>query len=230
VKQRYCDTVDFKEYEPRIKKLVDQFVAPDEVEQVVEPVEILEEDFDREVERVTGSKASKADAIAFRMAKVAKEKMEENPAFYKKFSELIEETIEAFHEKRMMEADEYLDKVRDLRDRMRRGGDRVPSTISNKPEAKAYYGTVREVLKKRDDGIPLTDEQIAEIGIDIDQIIQDLKIVDWHNNPDVKKDMENQVEEYLLEVSASTGIDLTFDEIDLILEQALQIARSHSDK
>ena len=230
VKQRYCDTVDFKEYEPRIKKLVDQFVAPDEVEQVVEPVEILEEDFDREVERVTGSKASKADAIAFRMAKVAKEKMEENPAFYKKFSELIEETIEAFHEKRMIEADEYLDKVRDLRDRMRRGGDRVPSTISNKPEAKAYYGTVREVLKKRDDSMPLSDEQIAEIGIDIDQIIQDLKIVDWRNNPDVKKDMENQVEEYLLEVSASTGIDLTFDEIDLILEQALQIAHSHRDR
>jgi type I restriction enzyme R subunit len=86
------------------------------------------------------------------------------------------------------------------------------------------------VLGKRENGIPLDDDDLAEIGIGIDQIIQDLKIVDWRNNPDVKKDMENQVEEYLLEKSASTGINLTFDEIDLILEQALQIAHSHRDK
>jgi type I restriction enzyme R subunit len=230
VKQRYYETADFKEYEARIKKLIDQFVAPDEVEQVVAPVNILDERFEDEVERVTGSTASKADAIAFRVARVAKERMDEDPAFYKRFSTLIEETIEAFHEKRLMEADEYLDQVRDIRERMRRGGDGVPAAVSHRPEAKAYYGTVREVLGEREEDLPLSDDQLAEAGIHIDEIIKDLKIVDWRKNPDVEKDMRNEVEDYLLEMSEATGAELSFDEIDLILDQAIQIARSHRDE
>jgi type I restriction enzyme R subunit len=156
--------------------------------------------------------------------------MDEDPAFYKRFSTLIEETIEAFHEKRLMEADEYLDQVRDIRERMRRGGDGVPAAVSHRPEAKAYYGTVREVLGEREEDLPLSDDQLAEAGIHIDEIIKDLKIVDWRKNPDVEKDMRNEVEDYLLEMSEATGAELSFDEIDLILDQAIQIARSHRDE
>ena len=69
--------------------------------------------------------------------------------------------------------------------------------------------------------MPVTSEQI-----DIDRIITGLKIVDWKKNPDVKKDMRNEIEDYLLELNTTTGLALSFDEIDHILEQALQIARS----
>jgi hypothetical protein len=39
--------------------------------------------------------------------------------------------------------------------------------------------------------------------------------------------MRNEVEDYLLDMSEASGLDITYDEIDLILDQALQIARSH---
>ena len=45
--------------------------------------------------------AAKADKIASRTAKHISEKMDEDPAFYKKFSDLLKETIKAHEEGRI---------------------------------------------------------------------------------------------------------------------------------
>ncbi len=98
VRQRYAETVDFKEYEKRIRKLVDDHVSTDEVTQLTELVNIFDKDaFAREVERIEGT-AAKADTIAHRTKKSISEKMDQDPAFYKKFSKLLEETIKAYRE------------------------------------------------------------------------------------------------------------------------------------
>ena len=52
-----------------------------------------------------GSAASKADTIAHRTKKTIKERMEEDPAFYKKFSELLEAAIADFRIERLSDAD-----------------------------------------------------------------------------------------------------------------------------
>jgi hypothetical protein len=38
--------------------------------------------------------------------------------------------------------------------------------------------------------------------------------------------MRNEIEDYLIALSEETGIELTFDEIDLILDKSIKIAKS----
>lgn len=59
------------------------------------------------------SVGSKADRIASATRRAITEKMDEDPAFYRQFSELLEETIRAYRAKRLSEL-EYLNGVLDL--------------------------------------------------------------------------------------------------------------------
>ena len=68
VKRRYADEVDYSEYEPRIKKLLDTHIHSDSVSQTVAPVDILGTDFGggtHDVQAIFDSrgKAASADAI-----------------------------------------------------------------------------------------------------------------------------------------------------------------------
>ncbi len=230
VQLRYAETVSYQEYEARIKKLVDTHVTANEVMQITQPVNIFDQEaFRQEVERVAGSAASKADMIAHQLKRTLTERMDEDPALYKKFSELIQEAIDDFHRKRIEEL-EYLNRVNKVYDDFT--GNRfegMPEILTNKPEARAYYGVMQDVFAKNvDEKIPDSlNEQLAEAGIRILEIIENLKIVDWKTNPDVEKNMRNEIEDYLLlELTSATGVELDFDAIDLILDQAIKIAKT----
>lgn len=107
VKIRYSDTIDHKEYEAKMQKLMDSYISAEEVIRITNPVDILNaKAFEKEIERL-GSKREKADAIRTRLTKSIHTKWDENPAYYKKFSERIEETFQMYKDKRISEA-EYL--------------------------------------------------------------------------------------------------------------------------
>ncbi|MDK2820855.1 MAG: type restriction enzyme subunit [Clostridia bacterium] len=78
-----------------------------------------EEEFEDELMRL-GSPRAKADAIRTRLAKHINEKWDENPAYYKKFSERIEEVLNEYKNKRISEA-EYLEKMRTVMKDFRKG-------------------------------------------------------------------------------------------------------------
>src|SRR5690606_3783176 len=93
VKLRYSDTVDHKEYEAKMQKLMDNYIAAEDVIRITNPVNIHDRrGFKKELQRL-GSPRAKADAIRTRMTKSISEKWNENPAYYKKFSKRIEETL-----------------------------------------------------------------------------------------------------------------------------------------
>ena len=88
VRRRYAEVVDFKEYEAKIQKLLDTHVATGGVQKVTSLVNIFEKEaFDKELEELEGkSTASKADTIAHRTKRTINDRMEDDPAFYSKFS------------------------------------------------------------------------------------------------------------------------------------------------
>ena len=65
----------------------------------------------------------------------------------------------------------------------------------------------------------------AEAGASIDDLIQRRRIVNWTNNPDVQNQMKTDIEDYLFELKDEHGFDLTFEDMDSIMEQCLEIAR-----
>jgi type I restriction enzyme R subunit len=226
VRKRYAEVVDFKEYEARIQKLVDQHVGTGEVETITDLVNIFDADaFAKEVEKL-GSAASKADTIAYRTRRTIHDRMQEDPAFYRRFSEMLEDAIRAFREQRLSDA-EYLRKVTEIAEKIKnRTGDDIPGELTHRDVAKAFFGVLQDAFAgyAAEGFEPRSASTTASLAID--EIIQQNRIVNWTNNTDVQNRMMGAIEDYLFDLKDQHGIDLTFEDIDRILEMVLDIART----
>ncbi len=225
VKARYSDAIDYKQYETQVQKLIDTHIASDKIITLTDQVNIFEkEKFEEEVEKVIG-KAAKADMIASRTAKTITERMEEDPAFYKKFSSLLEETIEEYRQRRIDEI-EYLEQVKQIMNSVQnRTGDETPEQLKDNEVAKAFYGIVNEMLdiKIPDEG--KRKDLSAETGLIIDEIIIQNKVVDWQEKEDVINRMKQNIEDYLYETMSKEELELDWDIIDNIIEKSIDIAK-----
>lgn len=150
---RYAEVVDYRDYEPKIRKLLDIHIQANEVIGLNEPVNIFDDKMFNQVKEDQGvyqtrkTTASKADTIAHATKKVITENMDEDPAFYEKFSKLIQQAIEDFRAKRISDLD-YLNKVVDIRNRVvGKVHDDIPDQLSGREEAMAYYGVVKPFLE-----------------------------------------------------------------------------------
>ena len=227
VLQRFSDAIDYKQYEGQIQKLIDTHIQTSEVRTVTELVNIFDkEKFQQEVEKTTGE-AAKADKIASRTAKHITEKMDEDPAFYKKFSEMLKDTIKAYEEQRISES-QYLHKVKDIMDSvLSRTDSDIPAVLENRDVAKAFYGITKEALTGK-----LNDEEVlkticADIAIASDDIILKLKKVDWEKpGSDVPKKMIHLIGDYMIDdVRDKYDVKLNYDEIDSIAERIVDVAK-----
>lgn len=225
VRRRYAEAVDFKEYEGRIQKLIDTHVGTGEVEQLTGLVDIFDrEAFADEVARLD-SPSAKADTIAHRTKKTITERMDEDPEFYRKFSDLLEDAIRAFRQERLSDV-EYLDRVRELSESVRnRTGDEIPPALEHRDVAKAYYGVALRVLQgsagEHERAVTLS----TEAALRIEEIIDERRIVNWSTNADVQNRMRTEIEDSLFELKEREDLDLSFDDIDEIMERCLDIAR-----
>jgi type I restriction enzyme R subunit len=75
-----------------------------------------------------------------------------------------------------------------------------------------------------DDFDPRSASTAASLAID--EIIQENRIVNWTNNTDVQNRMMGAIEDYLFEMQEEQGLELTFEDIDRILQMVLDIART----
>ncbi|MCV5917449.1 hypothetical protein OFN60_28890, partial [Escherichia coli] len=88
----------------------------------------------------TKTTASKADTIAHATKRSISENMDEDPAFYEKFSKLIQAAIDDFKAKRISDL-EYLNRVIDIRNKVAtKQHDDMPDCIRENDEACAYFG------------------------------------------------------------------------------------------
>ncbi len=228
LKSRYAESIDRKEYEAKIQKLIDTYVTSDEIIQVTEPVDIFDtEKFKAEVEKKVSTR-SKADTIAYRISRTISEKWDDDPIFYKKLSELLKEAIAKYSKQIMDEAERlkndnaYLNRVTEILTMARtRTGDDIPISILNNEVAKAFYGVVFEKIKKYD----ATKDSAAELALKIDKIILDNQYVDWIKNTDLQNKIINDIEDVLFEFKDTNKIDITFNDIDFIIDESMKIAK-----
>ncbi|MFM8833373.1 MAG: type I restriction endonuclease subunit R, partial [Cytophagales bacterium] len=171
VVERYSDEVDYKQYEGQIQKLIDTHITTEKVETITQLVNIFDkEKFQQEVENTTG-KAAKADKIASRTAKHITEKMDEDPAFYKKFSQMLKETIADYETKRITEA-QYLNKVQEIMDNVLAHTDSdIPEALRDKDVAKAFYGLTLESLTSKVQDEVVRREISTQTALQIDELI-----------------------------------------------------------
>ncbi len=228
---RFAERTDHREYQARLRRLLDRFVHVEDVLPLTErAVNIFDpEAFLREVERLTDSPASLADTIANQVRRTLTLRMDENPARYRRFSDMLEEAIARFRAERLS-AQAYLAHVRALYDELVQGGQDIPPALADHPDARAFFDSLRSAYglhaAPNDRGPEDADLAVAALGVE--RIVGAHRIVDWKRNPDAKAAIQNDVEDHLLAWSKQAGAPLPFEAIDLVLQDVLKIAESRS--
>lgn len=233
VKRRYSDELEYREYEAQVQKLIDKHITSDgDVLKITDLVNIFDkEERQAELEKITG-KAAKADHIASRTIKAINIRMNEDPVYYKKLSEMIKQTIEDFHQQRINEA-EYLAKAKDFEDSFFNGKrDNVPSIIKDNPTAIAFYNIASEELSEGLTPMENKLEIAAEIAASIDEIIKanvfdkGHPVIDWQKNDDIKGKMRIEIDDLLFETKSKFDLIISFDHIDQLIDDCIKVAEA----
>lgn len=232
VVERYSDEIDYKQYEGQIQKLIDTHITTEKIETITELVNIFDKDkFQQEVENTTG-KVAKADKIASRTAKHITEKMDEDPAFYKKFSQMLREIIADYEAKRIIEA-QYLRRVQDIMNNVLAHTDNdIPEQLKDRDVAKAFYGLTVEALSEKIQENIVRKEVATQTAVQIDDLVQasvldsGKAIIDWQYKTNITGKLLIEIGDYLIdEVRDKYNLDLTFIDMDKIAEDCIEVAK-----
>jgi len=125
---------------------------------------------------------------------------------------------------------EYLHKATETMNAvLDRTGDSLPAALQGRDVAKAFYGVVNEVfegLAMKEDAAPYGAPGLAaETAVRIDEAIQQRLVVDWRMNPDVQNQIRNAIDDLLYELKTKGVVALSPQDMDTIIERALDIAK-----
>ena len=233
VQERFSDTIDYSQYEGQIQKLIDTHIESGDVEIITELINIFDkEKFAEEVEKIVG-KVAKADTIASRTAKYINESMETDPAFFKKFSKMLEEAIEEYKLGRISEA-EYLQRAENIMHQVLSHTDsEIPESLQNNNAGRAYFGLSLEVYKAvcKDDNKFNINKLALITATKIDEIIKKniftdgTLMVDWTAKSNLKSSMKLEIEDFLIDdIKQKYDVPLTFDDMDSIIDRSVDVA------
>lgn len=225
VKRRYAESIDYKEYESKVQKLIDTYVGAADAVSLNEPVNIFDKAaFTSEVEKL-GTPASKADTIAHRTKKTITEKMDEDPVFYRRFSQMLEDTIRAWRDRRISDS-EYLSQITDIMESVRdRKDEGLPKELEGKEVAKAFYGIAQVELDKSVKDEAIRKSLAAEVALKVDEIILKHVKRDWTDDSDIIKKMENDIDDFLYDLRDSKDIAFSTDQMDQIIAESIAVAK-----
>lgn len=231
VRRRYGEALDWGRYEARVQKLLDAHLTASGVAQVVAPLDILDgAAVAAELDKDGRSAASLADEVASKLDKTATERMEEDPAFNRRFSEMVRATIAAWRQQRIDEQ-EYLRRIEALRVEAAArwnpssgagaaGGD-SPQPFD--PDLAAVYGVVREELDRFD---PQTVEHASEIATKMLVIVQERLRVGWQDDQVTQNDMRGAFDDWFLEVAPQDlELVLPIEVVDALADRVIAVAR-----
>ncbi len=230
--ERYSDEIDYKKYEGQIQKLIDTHITTEKIETITKLVNIFDSDkFQQEVENTIG-KAAKADKIASRTAKHITEKMAEDPAFYKNFSQMLQETIADYEAKRISEA-QYLSRVQDIMSSILSHTDNdIPEQLKNRDITKAFYGITVEALSKEIPDDVILKQVSMQAALQIDELIKKSvldngkPIIDWQYKTNITGRLFIEIGDYLIdEVRNKYNLDLSYHDMDKITEDCIEVAK-----
>ncbi len=215
---RYREEVDFSEFEPEMRKLLDTYINAGEVNTLTKIVNIFETDkFDEEVSRVEGSRA-KADTIKNAISKVVTEKMDQNPDYYEKISKRIQTVIDEYKNRRISD-EAYLESMKEVLDELRRGQENTgeyPDMIKDNRLSLVIYDNTSDIFGEYLENIRADNKEkkIGSLIKGITGVFEHYKYKpDWKHNLDVHKEIDQSILDLLWDFEDEYNIRLETDEI-----------------
>jgi type I restriction enzyme R subunit len=229
VKLRYAESIDYRDYEPKIQKLLDTHISANEVLKLNEPVNIFDvAAFQQVVEEQCGGKptAAKADTIAHATKRAITEHLDEDPAFFEKFSKLIQQAIDDYRAGRISDL-EYLKRASEIKDAVvNRKTDDVPGVLRDNGHAIACFGVLEPYFGRHISDAVQAKAVAAEAAVSIWGIVERNRVVGFWDNLDAQRRAMNEMDDFLYdEIRGKRGISLSTEEMDEIINRSMQLAR-----
>lgn len=227
-KASYEPGEDTSGLEPRIRKLLDQHVTAHQVRVLTPAVDILDKAaLAASVEAAGGTPAARADVIAAALKRTLTENMDEDPALYRRFSDMIEQVILDFRQGRLDQLD-YLQKVEGIqRDFTGKRDDALPEGLRSAPDAAAFFREAAAVLAEA--GVPEVQARdvAANFAVAAEQVVARHRKVDWTEDADAQRAMQNDLDDYLFDhVRGELELSLPTAVMDDLIVRVLRVARA----
>lgn len=219
-----AERVDFSKYEDQIRKILDKYVTAKGVEILSKPINLSDiMEFNRFIEDAQNglSNRSKAEAIAAQTQKTIQERWEQDPIFYKKFSDQVKALIETLKTAKKEDLNALLEETKQLQTEVENYEDNdIPASIREIKALHPFYRLARQDLNEN-----ASQEQILQIVQHIGAVIQKEKIVDWKTSIEVKRAVRDQLEDFLFDVvKKEMGIPLSIEFIENFINNIWNLA------
>lgn len=217
------EIVDFSKLKTQLSKILDTYVSADEVDILTEEIDISNsKEFNEYIEnpKTKLNTRNKAEAVAAQAKLKIKEKINTDPVFYGKFSDLIDKILKNIKDakeeditslyKQLLDAQEQINDHED-------SNEKLPDSIKNKPYTHAYFRLLKDKLGQ------LNIDDIEKATLFVNSIVDKYRnIVDFEKNITYKNNTINSISDYLYD-ELNLKIDYNYNSCVEIAEKLWDI-------
>lgn len=219
-----AEKVDFSKYKDQIMRLLDKYVSASDVEVLSKEISLSDmHEFNQYIEDEKNglSDKSKADAILAQTRKVLRERYElQDEVFYGKFSELIRKLLDDLRTAKQDDLAALLGQAKEIQKKVSDYEDNdIPESLRSAKVYHPFYRNIKKFFKT-------TGDDYTQIVEHIVGLIKSSKVVDFQNNLNVKRQIFNDIEDYLFD---EVDEKLSADTIEQITETSWNIAVQNKD-
>ena len=219
--------VNWTDIGAKVKQLIDQRISA-EVRQMMQPISILDEDFEEKVAHLPHA-AARASVMEHAIRAQIHERLEQNPVFYERLSQRLARIIEQMRSK-LIDAAEAYRQMAELQGEVR-GEATVAARHGLSSVSLAIYEILRgpsaegeEERHARQDAGPYVidvDAAMRDVALRVEEVLAGHAVIEWQSNDDVQRQMRRDVKGSL----RATG---RYDEgqLDELANRIVQVAKS----
>ncbi len=219
--------VNWTDIGAKVKQLIDQRISA-EVREMMQPVSILDQDFDEKIAHLPHVEA-RASVMEHAIRAQIHERLEQNPVFYERLSQRLARIIEQMRSQLIDAAEAYRQMAVLQKDA--HGEATVAARHGLSPMSLAIYeilqepsGDEEEERQVRQDAgsyVVDVDSGMKDVALEVERVLTAHSVIEWRTNDDVLRQMRRDVKGSL----RATG-RYDEDQLDELANRIVQVAKS----
>ena len=220
--------VNWTDIGAKVKQLIDQRISA-EVREMMQPVSILDQDFDEKIAHLPHAEA-RASVMEHAIRAQIHERLEQNPVFYERLSQRLARIIEQMRAQLIDAAEAYRQMA--VLQKEVHGETNIAARHGLSPVSMAIYEILRELssgseeeegFARQDTGsyVIEVDDAARDTALSVEQVLAGHAVIDWQTNDDVQRQMRRDVKGSL----RFTGL-YTESQMDELANLIVQVAKS----
>ena len=219
--------VNWTDIGAKVKQLIDQRISA-EVREMMQPVSILDQDFDEKIAHLPHVEA-RASVMEHAIRAQIHERLEQNPVFYERLSQRLARIIEQMRSQLIDAAEAYRQMAVLQKDA--HGEATVAARHGLSPMSLAIYeilqepsGDEEEERQVRQDAgsyVVDVDSGMKDVALEVERVLTAHSVIEWQTNDDVQRQMRRDVKGSL----RATG-RYDEDQLDELANRIVQVAKS----